>query len=361
MRDERDVELARRFENLNDVDVPDLWDAILATAGIERAITPSREQLDLNEMGAAIMVNVDIQQSRPSRARRVRRWWPALVAAAVIVVAVVVASVRLADDHRPMSNQPGLVGSSANTLEVTENGAKLDVRGTLVAGTVSIAVRNVGDGLHSMVVGRLVDGKTLDDARNALAAAGPDVTDALAGIVEYPSPLPALSAWRGPGDASTLTVSGVASGDYVLGHVPRDNAGRPIWSQAGVQSLTIAAGDSGPGPVADATYTVRADGLDGPTRLLAGPITLAVANVSLPMTLNVYRATQNVNVVGAFFNTGGAPLDWSHAPFDFFTSTADSDAERMISLDLTPGEWIIDLRPDGQPDLAARTVIVTVA
>jgi hypothetical protein len=248
---------------------------------------------------------------------------------------------------------PVPAGGTSNTLEVTVNGAELDVKGSLVAGTVSIAVRNIGDGLHTMFIGRLLEGKTLDDARNALRRAGPDVTetDALQGIVEHSSPLTALGAGRLPG-ASTLTVSGVAAGEYVLAHVPNDNAGRPEWTQAGVQPLTIAAGESGPGPAADVTYTVHADSLDGPDRLPAGPTTIGIVDgTGTPRVLNVFRITDHntAETVAAWANSGGAPLDWSHAPIERLTSGYATDTDQMITLDLTPGQWIIEKSLENGP------------
>ncbi|MET0886023.1 MAG: hypothetical protein ABWX92_06190, partial [Mycetocola sp.] len=263
MPEERDMHVARLFEVLDDVDVPDVWEAIMARVDTEPTV-PTNHVVWY------------------------RRWWPVLAAAAVLVVVAVVVYVRLADDSQTVDVPPVPVDGASNTLDVTLNGAELDVEGSLVAGTVSIAVRNVGDGLHAMAVGQLIDDKTLEDARNALASAGPDVTDPLVGIVEYSNPLFAFGAVRGPGDASTLTVSGVEAGEYVLSHVPLDNAARSVWSQAGVQSLTIAAGDSGPGPAADVTYTVRTDdqigsdpatsGLDGPATLPSGPTTIAIVD-----------------------------------------------------------------------------------
>jgi hypothetical protein len=335
--DERDVHVARLFEVLDDVDVPDVWEAIMARV--------DTEPTDLNH-----------------HMRRSRRWWPVVVAAAalLIVAVVVLVSVRLADDSQTVDVPPLPADGAPNTLEVIANGADFDVQGSLVAGTVSIAGRNIGDGLHSMVIGRLIDGKTLEDARDAVASAGPDVPDALVGILEYPSPLPALGAWRGPGVASTLTVSGVASGEYVLANVPRDNAGLPIWPQADVQSLTIAAGDSDPGPVPDATYTVSADGLDGPTALPAGATTISFDNDGTPRALSVYRATQRPEDIGTFFESAGSPLDWSHAPFDSFTSTPDTDADPVISLELTPGQWLFHLGPDGQQEQPSQFVVISV-
>jgi hypothetical protein len=329
--EERDVHVARLFEVLDDVDVPDVWEAIMA--------------------------RVDTEPTAPtSHVAWYRRWWPLLAAAAVLVVVAVVVYLRLADDSQTVDVPPVPADGASNTLDVTLNGAELDVEGSLVAGTVSIAVRNIGDGLHAMAVGRLVDGKTLEDARNALASAGPDVADPLVGIVEYPSALSAFGAVRGPGDASTITVSGVEAGEYVLGHVPLDNAGRPVRSQAGVQSLTIAAGDSGPGPAADVTYTVRADdqvgsdpatsGLDGPATLPAGPTTIDIVDdTGTPSTLTVFRIIdgETIETVVAFFDSGGAPLDWSHAPIDWLTSGSNvTDGDQMIFLDLTPGQWVIE-------------------
>ena len=160
MPDERDVHVARLFEVLDDVDVPDVWEAIMARV--------DTEPTDLNH-----------------HVRRSRRWWPVLAAAALLIVAV---SVRLADDSQTVDVPPPPAEQAPNTLEVTAIGADLDVQGSLVAGTVSIAGRNIGDGLHSMVIGRLIDGKTLEDARDALASAGPDVPDASAGILEVFEP-----------------------------------------------------------------------------------------------------------------------------------------------------------------------------
>ena len=184
----------------------------------------------------------------------------------------------------------------------------------------------------------------------------------LAGFVDLPSQLNALAATRGPGAESTLTVSGVESGNYVLVHLPLDNIAGPTWTNASLQTLAVADGDVG-ALATDVTYTVRGRALTGPARLAAGPTDIAIVDeTGKPSGLNVYRLTGSVDDVVAFFDSADAPLDLSQAPIERFTLGADTAADQVISLELTPGTWLIEKKPTTTgPGVQSAAMLVEVS
>ncbi|HEU4842534.1 MAG TPA: hypothetical protein VFT09_13875 [Ilumatobacteraceae bacterium] len=307
------------------------------------------------------MAAIDIEPHGTEPSSWLRRWWPSLAAVTVLVVVALVVLTMLGDDGEtaPAVRAEGVV----NELDVTLDGAGAEVRGSLLAGTVSVGVRNTGDGMVWTGIGRLADGRTLDAAQGALARGATGDWGALAGFVDFPRPLNALAAIRGPGDESTLTVSGVAAGDYVLVHLPLDDTLQPMWAHAGLQTLPVAAGDVG-ALATDVTYTVRGGRLVGPARLAAGRTDIGIVDESgKPSGLNVYRLTEPVDAVVAFFGAAnGAPVDLSRAPIERFTLGADTDADQVISLELTPGQWLIEKKPTtAGPNVPGTGMLVEVS
>src|SRR5262245_26557982 len=70
-----------------------------------------------------------------------------------------------------------------NTLRITQRDYEFQVEGELTAGTVSIAVENLGTEFHEIAMAKLIDGHTVDDVRVALETATED-ENPLTGIVE---------------------------------------------------------------------------------------------------------------------------------------------------------------------------------
>ena len=113
------------------------------------------------------MTSVEVELHDTPRDAWLRRWWPSVAAAAALVVVGAVVFTMLGDDGEtaPPVRAEGVV----NTLDVTVDATGADVRGSLLAGTVSIAVRNTGDGQVWTGIGRLADGI---DARGGAGCAG---------------------------------------------------------------------------------------------------------------------------------------------------------------------------------------------
>ncbi len=257
------------------------------------------------------------------------------------------------------------VEGTENTLRITASEYEFAVEGGLEAGTVSIAIDNVGDEFHEVAVGRLLDGQTVDDARTALETADSD--DPLEGILEENTVLGGVQA---PGTAYTITGSDVIAGDYVVLCFIPNSGGIPHHSLGMVSGFTVGEGDVSDVPEPDAAYTISDDGLDGPSRLDAGTTTIEIVNdssTSREISLFKIRAGNTVEDVVTFFESADeGPPDFADGPLDFLAFLFDAESDRTITVDLTDGQWAIQT-PDpeqpfeGPPTEDPHTILVTVS
>ena len=254
-----------------------------------------------------------------------------------------------------------------NVLRITASEYEFAVEGELEAGTVSIAVDNVGDEFHEVAVGRLLDGHTVDDVRAALETADEDTDDPLEGIVEENGVLGGVQA---PGTAYTITGGDVVAGDYVLVCFIPNSEGIPHHSLGMVTGITVGEGDVSDVPEPDVTYTINDDGLDGPSRLDAGETSIEIVNdssTSREISLFKIRAGNTVKDVVTFFESADeGPPDFAGGPLDFLAFLFDAGPDRTITVDLTEGQWAIQTpdpgQPfDGPPTEDPHTILVTVS
>ena len=161
--------------------------------------------------------------------------------------------------------------ATSNTLRITETEYEFTVEGELQAGSVSIAVENVGAEFHEIAMGKLVDGHTVDDVRAALDAADEQTDNPLEGILEDDTVIDDLGGLQAPGTAYTISGAGVEAGEYVLLCFLPNSEGVPHHSLGMVAGFTVGEGDVNEVPAPDhhrsagARSNERA-GRDGPGR-----------------------------------------------------------------------------------------------
>lgn len=261
------------------------------------------------------------------------------------------------------------VGAGDNTLTITERDYEFDVDGELKAGTVSISVTNDGSEFHEIAMGKLVDGKTLDDVRAAAENATED-EDPFSGLLEEDSTIDDLGGTQLPGTSYTISGSGIEAGDYALLCFIPNAEGKPHFSLGMLTGFTVAEGEAASAHDVDVTYTASDDGLEGPDAVDAGETTIEVVNdSSVNREINLLKVKEGKTVadVGTWFESAGeGPPDPATAPLDFLSFIFDAEQDRSITVDLTPGQWAISSsdpeKPfEGPPDQDPHAILITVS
>ena len=303
------------------------------------------------------------------------------VAAAALSIGAGGTAAASSDTTEPASSEPAhteaehtmvaTAGGDAtgNTLHITERDDEFHVEGELTAGSVSIAVENLGAEIHEIGMAKLVDGHTVDEVRAALEAAGED-EDPLEGLVEDDNVIDELGGLQAPGTAYTISGDGIEAGEYVLiCFIP--NSDGVLHAQLGmVSGFTIAEGEANQAPQPDVTYTISDDGLDGPTELAAGDTAIEIVNDSSTnreITLFKVKEGSTLDDVGAFFEAADeGPPDFTSGPIDFLAFVFDGTVDRTITVNLTEGQWVLqtpdpDQPFEGDPTQDPHTILVTVS
>jgi hypothetical protein len=244
-------------------------------------------------------------------------------------------------------------GEGENALTITERDYAFDVEGEATAGTLTIDVTNNGKELHELAMARLVDGKSLDDARSALESADPEDEDSLKGIIEEEAVIDELGGVQLPGTSYAITGSGIEAGDYVLMCFIPNAEGKPHFSLGMLTGFTIGEGEGGEASDADVTYTASDDGLDGPETVDAGETTIEVVNdtsVNREISLIKVKDGKTMDDVGMWFEAADqGPPDVASAPLEFLAFIFDAEQDRTITVDLTPGQWAIQSADPEKP------------
>lgn len=239
-------------------------------------------------------------------------------------------------------------GAAANELSIVETDYAFSVEGAPVAGTLSITVANQGSEFHEIAMGKLVEGKTLDDVRAAAENASED-EDAFGGVLEEETALDDLGGVQQPGTGYTITGSAIEAGEYALLCFLPNAEGQPHFSLGMLEGFTIGEGEATDAPEASATYTVTDDGLDGPEALDAGETTIELVNdssINREAILVKVSDGKTVEDADAWFDEAGENLpDVATTPLDVFTFVFDAEQDRTITIELTPGTWVL-----GMPD-----------
>ena len=265
-------------------------------------------------------------------------------------------------------------GDEASALTIAASEYEFDVSGEATAGTLTLELSNTGDEIHEFAMGRLLGDSTIEDFQAALEAAGPDEEPDLEGIAEDDGPIDDLGAALFPGSALSVTGSGIPAGDYVLLCFVPTSDGTPHFSVGMLTGFTIAEGEATGAPEAAATYTADADGVDGPDTLPAGETVLSLVNdsdISREIQVGKLKDGKTFDDADEFFAQfeEGPPtaegLAGDGNPIEFFSFVFDADQDRLVTVDLTPGTWVIGMPdPDnefeGTPDEDPYAVVVTV-
>jgi hypothetical protein len=292
------------------------------------------------------------------------------LATAVLSLGVAGTASAATDTTEPGHTMDTATGDATdNTLRITQRDYEFQVDGALTAGSVSIAVENLGAEFHEIAMGRLVDGHTVDEVRAALEAATED-EDPLTGLVEEDSVIDELGGVAAPGTAYTMSGDGIEAGEYVLICFIPDAEGVSHFQLGMVSGFTVGEGDATAAPAADVTYTVGDDGLDGPSELAAGETSIEFVNDSATnreITLFKVREGSTLDDVSAFFAAADeGPPDFAGGPLEFLAFVFDGASDRTMTVDLTAGQWVLQT-PDpeqpfeGDPTEDPHTLLLTVA
>ena len=261
-------------------------------------------------------------------------------------------------------------GAQDNALSIVERDYAFDISGEPAGGTLSIQIDNAGKELHELIFTKLLDGKTFEEAKAALDAAGEEDEDPLAGLVESDSVIDDFGGGQAPGTRYTITGPDVEAGEYVLRCNIPNAEGVPHFKLGMLAQVSIAEGSGGTAPEGEVTYTATDDQLEGPETLDAGETAIEVVNdsaASREITLLKLASGKTMEDAGKFFESATeGPPDFANSPFEFFTFVFDSERDRTITVDLTAGQWGIQVADpehpfEGPPTEDPHAVLFTVA
>ena len=323
--DEREAWLLRRFDVLEDAELPDLWEQIVVRADTEP--------------------NVDVLRPRG------RSWVPIAAAAAAVLVVVLVGVgfvVWTGDDPTQVDAPPGPAGGD-NTVEIIEHDdAQAIVTSTAVAGIVSFDISNPTDGYRGVEIRPMVPGARMEEVRAAAVefarTGAADTGDLLGDAV--------LGVASGPHD-HFVTAMPLDAGEYAVFLTTSDATFEPTPDADGheVRQLTITAGNAGAAPAPSLTYDRMADDyVIGPTTATRGTATIRVDNtVGGPFQLALIElrpdATKNDLDLWELGNAEGGPADWSTAPVATVRVFYAGAPLQTVTVDLGGGDLKVDARP----------------
>jgi len=302
------------------------------------------------------------------------------------------------------------------TVSIDMNDFAYTVSGPLTAGG-TLKISNKGKELHMLGIGKLKQGKTLDDVKKALSEQGPPgggdgggaTTTAVPGArsgrsggattttaggattttaagggeekdptAEFLDQIGLPGGVQSPGQSAEVTVPNLAPGSYALiCFIPGEGDGAPHFAKGMINQLEVVAGTAPSAPTADATYKVASGtAVEGPAKLTPGKHTLRIdaASGSGPLEPGL-----------AQFNPGTTPDQFGEAINKIFESkdppppgTATSLPGQIIyggfdlnditgfylTVDLKPGNYYIvadDTDVPNPPKPAKEVINITVA
>lgn len=265
-------------------------------------------------------------------------------------------------------------GGGDNVISLGASEYAFTTSGEPKAGSVTLELENTGAEIHEFGMARLVGDSTLEDVQAALDAAGPDEEADFEGILEDDSVIDDAGAALFPGASLSITASGIEAGDYVMMCFVPDAEGRPHFTLGMLGEFSIAEGEADDAPEADVTYTVTDDGIDGPDTLEAGETVFEMLNdsaINREIQIGKLADGATFDDAAAFFAQfeEGPPdaegLASPDNPIAFFSFVFDAEQDRVVTLDLTPGTWLIGM-PDpenqfeGSPDDDPDAIVVEV-
>lgn len=313
MADELDELVAREFEVLEDVEVPELWDRIVALADTE-----------------------------PVEVGRPRRRWPALAAAAVIVavlgagLVVWLRDTQQAAEPEQADDPPSAVAGDDNTVKIVMRDDDVDLSPTAIAGWVLFEIDNQTDHFRRFEVRPLLPGTTYDEAITTLATFDDGDPDGLAAV----SSDPVAGGLNGPRDADTVGIP-ITAGDYLVVSDEVDANDQYVPGTDRVQQLRVLPGTAGQPPTPTITYEYIGDTMIGPTSTSAGRITITLEEGDeAPRALLVANLRDGVTHAqwerwASEFANGVS--DYNQVPADSYIVLWGTAAGRTLTLDLDSG------------------------
>lgn len=290
---------------------------------------------------------------------------------AAIVLLLAAGSACAGEEPEPAATTAATAAADGeNVLEITQREYEFEIGGEPVAGTLTIDVTNEGEEWHEIVMAKLQDGKTLDDVRSALEEAGEDEDPFDEFGDENGRVIDDLGGSQFPGTSYQITGSSIVAGDYALICFVPDAEGKPHFSLGMLSEFTIAEGSADEAPEADVTFTADDEKLDGPKQIPAGETTMRIVNDSASTReLGLLRVKDGKTMKDVAESLEGAdegPPDPETAPFDYFAFVFDAEQDRSVTVDLTPGQWAIQVAdPDDEssppPDEDPYAVVFTVS
>jgi hypothetical protein len=336
MVDEREAWLTDRFEVVRDLDVPDLWEQIVARADTDR--------------------NVDVVHGRRWR------WVPLAAAAAVLALVVAGLVVWARDDSSNVDTPPGPGGGDNMVGIVHGDRAGAVVTPTAVAGTVSFDITNPTDDYRGLQIRPMRPGATIDDVR---AAARPNV---LMGGADPSGVLgdPVLGVDGGPKD-HFVTAMPLSAGNYAVLLITEEATFAAVSAADGleVRQLSVAAGEAGAAPAPTLRFDRLAmDGLIGPTTAPRGQATIRVDDASggtFLLALIELRpdATRSAYEAWERDNGTGETQDWSTAPIATVRGFYAGAPHQTVTIDLEGGDLYV--AAPSSTDQAGPSSVVMVA
>ena len=252
------------------------------------------------------------------------RWAARLLAGLLVLAALLSAACQ---PVQPVATAPAASESTPVELPqvtITARDFAFDLPAEIPAGWVSLTLNNTGEVNHHALFGRLNEGTTLDQVKEALAS---DAAGEQAGESEDAALFDESNQFfmpdTDPGASNEATVY-LAPGEWVIFSVSMaDMTGADIradWERGSIAQFTVTESDADVAPpAADIVLTIGAEDADMPAEISAGTHTIQVVSGS------------GEPGASAFFVKleGGATMDDVMAMFEAFFSGAEIDMADM--------------------------------
>lgn len=233
----------------------------------------------------------------------------------------------------------------------------------------TLRVRNAGDELHMMLLGRLIGGATLEDVFAAMSSDDDSAVDSLVEQVGAPA------TFLPPGRAISISTPALVEGEYVsMCFFGTEGDGTPHAFNGMAATFTVGGTPVDP-PPADAEFTVTSgEPIEGPTALDSGHHTLGIVahGDAAELSITIWRVNpgQTLAEVRSHVNE----LSDADVPAH---GTGTDIAEHLVAavyppgeagsvllgVDLEPGIYIlaaVDLDDDSEFDSTTEQILITV-
>jgi hypothetical protein len=237
-------------------------------------------------------------------------------------------------------------GEASDTVTIAMHDYAFAVSGTLAAGG-SLDLKNEGDELHMLGIGKLKAGATVAQVRDAMAKANPNQEgDPTGGLIEKEIGWP--GGFVTPGHEVTLSAADLEPGTYALiCFLPTEGSGAPHFTKGMISELDVAAGSSTPEPAKpDATYKVTpGQPMTGPATLTAGKHTIEITgdgdiSKQEPQLVRAKTADQTPDQINDEINKYFGALEGGNTPPPKGTGKSIADYISFAGFDLNASKTV---------------------